>query len=213
MTPRLRTIQFSGFLSLEKTSLLRSCPLPRHHTWLFPFPTLLGEVEDCCGDVEFFSHFFVQQRLNGHFLRARASTSCGRCSRGCNTGTYWSGSVAFIKRSTMPWECIKETLDLMQGWKWDWRVSLEKVTLNLNPQGQQELAREKKTFTDAQIQENCWMWRETFSSTCEVCGEAQTSFCGRQGAIRTHSQGLYVHVHICAFRRSFHPEIRFKRFG
>lgn len=145
--PQIKDHLFFWVSVLRKTiSLLRSCPLSCHHTWLFPFPTLLGEGEDSCGDVEFFSHIFVQQRLNGHFLRARASASGGRCSSGCNKCAYWSGCGAFMKRSTMPWECTKGTLDLMQGWKWDWRVSLEKVTLNLNPQGQRELDKGKENL-------------------------------------------------------------------
>lgn len=56
-------------------------------------------------------------------------------------------------------------------------ISLEKVTLKLKRQDRQELAKERETCTNAQIQENCWSWRLKFRSNCELSEEAQTSFC------------------------------------
>lgn len=52
-------------------------------------------------------------------------------------------------------------------------ISLEK----LKPQDRQELAKERETCTNAQIQENCWSWRLKFRSNCELYEEEQTSFC------------------------------------
>lgn len=76
---------------------------------------------------------------------------------------WWSWQCGHYKRSVAPWEHRNEPnigVQIGAG-----EMSLEKETLKLTLQDTEELARERETYRNAQVQENRCRWRPEFGST------------------------------------------------